>query len=71
MITLADQLQYAPAVVSIEEGIRQAGETHPDLRAAIKQREAVQAEVRAAYGNDFPQVAVSYMYDGQVVEEPE
>jgi outer membrane protein TolC len=64
-ITLADQLQYAPSVISVEEGIRQAGETHPDLRAAIKQREAAQAEVRAAYGNYFPQVSVSYMYDGQ------
>ena len=64
-ITLADQLQYTPAVVSVEEGIRQAGETHPDVRSAIKQREAAQAEVRAAYGNYFPQVSVSYMYDGQ------
>ncbi len=64
-ITLADQLEYTSAVVSVEEGIRQAGETHPDLRTAIKQREAAQAEVRAAYGNYFPQVSVSYMYDGQ------
>jgi len=64
-ITLADQLQYTPAAVSVEEGIRQAGETHPDLRTAIKQREAAQAEVRAAYGTYFPQVSVSYMYDGQ------
>jgi len=64
-ITLADQLRYTPAAVSVEEGVRQAGETHPDLRTAIKQREAAQAEVRAAYGNYFPQVSVSYMYDGQ------
>ncbi len=64
-IALAEQLQYTPAAVSVEEGIRQAGETHPDLRTAIKQREAAQAEVRAAYGNYFPQVSVSYMYDGQ------
>jgi outer membrane protein TolC len=64
-ITLADQLRYAPAAVSAEEGIREAGERHPDLRAAVKQREAAQAEVRAAYGNYFPQVSVSYMYDGQ------
>jgi outer membrane protein TolC len=64
-ITFADQLRYTPAAVSVEEGIRQAGETHPDLRTAIKQREAAQAEVRAAYGNYFPQVSVSYMYDGQ------
>jgi len=64
-ITLADPLQYTPATVSVEDGIRQAGETHPDLRAAVKQREAAQAEVRAAYGNYFPQVSLSYMYDGQ------
>jgi outer membrane protein len=64
-ITLADQLQYTPAALSVEEGIRQAGETHPDLRTAIKQREAAQAEVRAAYGNYFPQVSLSYMYDAQ------
>ena len=64
-ITLTDQLQYAPAPLSVEEGIRQAIETHPDLRSAAKQREAIQAEVRAAYGNYFPQLSVSYMYDGQ------
>jgi outer membrane protein TolC len=63
-ITLADQLQYTPAAVSVEDGIRQAAETHPDLLSAIKQRAAAQAEVRAAYGNYFPQVSLSYMYDG-------
>jgi len=63
-MTLAEPLQYLPATVSVEEGIRQAGDAHPDLRTTIKQREAVQAEVRAAYGNYFPQVSVSYMYDG-------
>ena len=63
-ITLPDPLQYLPAPVSVEEGVRQATETHPDLRTVIKQREAAQAEVRAAYGNYFPQVSVSYMYDG-------
>ena len=63
-MTLAEPLQYQPATVSVEEGIRQAGDAHPDLRTTIKQREAAQAEVRAAYGNYFPQVSVSYMYDG-------
>jgi outer membrane protein TolC len=63
-MTLAEPLQYLPATVSVEEGIRQAGDAHPDLRTTIKQREAAQAEVRAAYGNYFPQVSVSYMYDG-------
>ena len=62
-VTLADRLEFTPAILSIEEGIRQAGETHPDLKAAAKQREAAQAEVRAAYGNYFPQVSLGYMYD--------
>ena len=64
-ITLADRLEFSPVPVSIDEGIRQASEAHPDIMAAIKQREAARAEVRAAYGNYFPQVALSYMFDGQ------
>src|SRR6266540_3345864 len=62
-VTLTDRLQYTPASVSVEEGIREAGDRQPDLKAAIKQREAAAAEVRAAYGSYFPQVALSYMYD--------
>jgi outer membrane protein TolC len=62
-VMLTDRLQYTPASVSVEEGTREAGERQPDLKAAIKQREAVAAEVRAAYGNYFPQVSLSYMYD--------
>ena len=64
-VTLVDALQYAPVPVSVEDGIRQASDSHPDLRTAIKQREATEAEVRAAYGTYFPQVSLSYMYDGQ------
>ncbi len=62
-ITLADRLEFAGVTLSIDEGIRQASEAHPDLKAAAKQREATAAEVRAAYGNYFPQVSVGYMYD--------
>jgi outer membrane protein TolC len=62
-ITLADRLEFTPTTLSVEEGIRQAGDAHPDLKAAAKQREAAQAEVRAAYGNYFPQVSIGYMYD--------
>lgn len=62
-ITPSDRLEYSPFPVSIEEGIRQAGERHPELRAAMKQREAAEADVRAAYGNYFPQVSLSGMYD--------
>jgi outer membrane protein len=52
-ITLADRLELTPAILSVEEGVRQASESHPDLKAAV----------RAAYGNYFPQVSVGYMYD--------
>jgi outer membrane protein len=62
-VTLSDRLEYVPVSVSIEDGIREASERQPDIKAAIKQREAAAAEVRAAYGNYFPQVALSYMYD--------
>jgi outer membrane protein len=62
-ITLADTLEFTPVSLSIDEGIRQASDTHPDLKAAVKQRDAGAAEVRAAYGNYFPQISVGYMYD--------
>jgi outer membrane protein TolC len=62
-ITLSDRLELTGATISIEEGIREASERHPDLRAALKQREAAEAEVRAAYGTYWPQVSLSYMYD--------
>jgi outer membrane protein TolC len=62
-ITLADRLEFVDRSVSVDEGIREASERHPELKAAVKQREAAEAEARAAYGNYFPQVSVSYMYD--------
>lgn len=62
-ITLADRLAFTPVAVSIDEGVREAGERQPEIKAAVKQREAAEAEVRAAYGNYFPQVSLSYMYD--------
>jgi outer membrane protein TolC len=62
-ITLSERLDYVPMLLSIEEGIRQASASQPELRAAIKQRAAAEAEVRAAYGNYFPQVSLGYMYD--------
>ncbi len=62
-VTLTDRLEFTPTSVSIEEGIREASDRQPDLKAAMKQREATAAEVRAAYGNYFPQVSLSYMYD--------
>ncbi len=62
-VILADRLSYTPTAVSVDDGIRQASETHPDFKAATWQREAAQAEVRAAYGSYFPQVAIGAMYD--------
>jgi len=68
VITLADRLEFRPVTVSIEEGTREGWAAHPDVKAAVKQREAAQAEVRAAYGNYFPQVSLSYMYDWAVMK---
>ena len=62
-ITPADRLAFTPVAVSIDEGVREANERQPEIKAAVKQREAAEAEVRAAYGNYFPQVSLSYMYD--------
>ena len=62
-LTLTDRLEYVPVSVSIDDGIRQASERQPEIRAAIRQREAAEADVRATYGNYFPQVALTYMYD--------
>ena len=62
-VTLSERLEYVPVTLSVPEGIREASEGQPELKAAIKQREAAEAEVRAAYGNYFPQVSLSYMYD--------
>ena len=64
-ITPSDRLEYRPVAVSVDEGVREATQQQPEIKAAVKQREAAEAEVRAAYGNYFPQVSLSYMYDGQ------
>jgi outer membrane protein TolC len=62
-IALADRLAYAPVTVSVEDALRTATDRHPDVRAAVRQRQAAEAEVRAAYGNYFPQLGVAAMYD--------
>ena len=62
-IALADRLAYTPVTVSVEEAIRTATDVHPDAQAVAKQRQAAEAEVRAAYGNYWPQVGVAAMYD--------
>jgi outer membrane protein TolC len=63
VVELTDRLEYRRAMVSIDEGIREASDRQPEIQAAVRQREAAEAEVRAAYGNYFPQVSLSYMYD--------
>jgi outer membrane protein len=63
VVELTDRLEYRRVAVSIDEGIREASDRQPEIQAAGKQREAAEAEVRAAYGNYFPQVSLSYMYD--------
>jgi len=63
VLELTDRLEYRPTSVSIDDGIREASSGQPEIQAAVKQREAAAAEVRAAYGNYFPQVSLSYMYD--------
>jgi outer membrane protein TolC len=49
--------------VSVDEAVRTAAERHPEVQAALKQRQAAEADVRAAYGSYFPQVSVGAMYD--------
>jgi outer membrane protein TolC len=62
-ITLTTRLDDASASVDVVTAMRDAIERHPEVRAAAKQREAAESDVRAAYGNYWPQVSVSYMYD--------
>jgi outer membrane protein TolC len=62
-VILTDRLEYRAASVSVDEGISEASRLQPEIRAAVKQREAAEAEVRVALGNYFPQVSVSAMYD--------
>jgi outer membrane protein len=62
-ITLADHLEFTARQVSVEDGIRQALQAHPEIQAAAKDRQAAESDVRAAYGNYFPQLSASFMQD--------
>ena len=64
-ITVAEPLRYEPMAITLEEGVRQALETHPDVRAATKQVDAAEAEIRAAYGRYLPELSATVMYDWQ------
>jgi outer membrane protein TolC len=61
-ITLATRLESRATDPGAED-VERAIDRHPELRAAARQREAAEADVRSSYGNYFPQVSVSYMYD--------
>jgi outer membrane protein len=69
VVVLADRLEFVPVAASIEDGIREAAERQPEVRTTVKQREAAEADVRAAYGNYFPQVSLSSMYDWLVAKD--
>ena len=64
-IAVAEPLRYEPLAVSVEEGVRQALASHPEIQAATRQVEAAEAEIRAALGRYFPELAVTAMYDWQ------
>jgi outer membrane protein TolC len=65
VITPAEPLQYVATTVSVADGIQQALASHPDIRAAAKEVEATESEVRAAYGRYLPEVSATWMYDWQ------
>jgi outer membrane protein len=62
-IALADRLDVPATDVPVDELRRPTNDRHPEIRAASKQREAAEAEVRAAKGRYLPQLSASYMYD--------
>ncbi len=64
-VTLGEPLRYEPLKVSVDEGIRQAAESHPDIQAAARQVDAAEAEIRAALGRYLPEVSAAVMYDWQ------
>jgi outer membrane protein len=62
-ITLVDHLEYRAVQVSVDDGIREAMANHPEIQAAAKERQAAESDLRAAYGNYFPQVSAAFMQD--------
>ncbi len=62
-ISVAEPLRYERMTISVEEGVRQAVEGHPDVQAAAKQVEAAEAEVRVALGRYLPDLSATAMYD--------
>ncbi len=64
-VTLGEPLRYEPLKVSVDEGVRQAAESHPDVQAAARQVDAAEAEIRATLGRYLPEVSAAVMYDWQ------
>ena len=67
-ITLTEPLQYQPVSVSVDDGIRQASESNPEIQAAAKEVQAAEAEIRAALGRYLPDLSVTWMYDWQRIQ---
>jgi outer membrane protein len=77
-ITLTEPLQYQSITVSVDEGIRQALVSHPEILAAEKEVQATESEVRSAWGRYLPDLSATWMYDwqrmrnrGEPTEKPE
>jgi outer membrane protein TolC len=77
-ITPAEPLQFVAMTVAVADGIQQALASHPDIRAAVKQVEASESEVRASVGRYLPEISATWMYDwarmrnrGESTEKPE
>lgn len=64
-ITLTEPLQYQPIAASVDEGIRQALVSHPEILAAEKEMQATESEVRSAWGRYLPELSATWMYDWQ------
>ncbi len=64
-ITLTEPLQYQATSVSVDEGIRQALVSHPEILAAEKEVQATESEVRSAWGRYLPELSATWMYDWQ------
>ncbi len=64
-LTLSEPLAYEAVTVAVAEGIRQAQANNPDVLAAAKEVQAAESEVRAAYGRYLPDLAATWMYDWQ------
>lgn len=64
-LQVAEPLEQRAVPAPAEAAVREAVEGHPEVRAAAKQAEAAELEVRAAYGRYLPELSAAWMYDWQ------